>query len=306
MNDRLTGITTFVRVVEAGNFALAAERLHLTRSAVGKTIARLERRLGVLLFHRNARGLSLTQEGQGYYDRCLRALSELDAADAELDNGRREPQGTLRVSAPKLLGRHCITPVLMALVGRYPTLQIDIAFNDRVADLAEEGFDLAIRIGPLDDSANIIARRLGSQHLALCAAPIYLAARGTPQTLAALDGHSGIAYHRFGEDVGWRQLQADAATCKLNIDIRLRLDDLHSLADAAVAGAGLVWLPNWLLARYLRSGELVAVLDDIRLLPSDIHAVWPQTRYLPAKTRAAIDVLLEQMPTRLLGISDGA
>lgn len=306
MNDRLTGITTFVRVVEAGNFALAAERLHLTRSAVGKTIARLERRLGVLLFHRNARGLSLTQEGQGYYDRCLRALCELDAADAELDNGRREPQGTLRVSAPKLLGRHCITPVLMALVGRYPTLQIDIAFNDRVADLAEEGFDLAIRIGPLDDSANIIARRLGSQHLALCAAPIYLAARGTPQTLAALDGHSGIAYHRFGEDVGWRQLQADAATCKLNIDIRLRLDDLHSLADAAVAGAGLVWLPNWLLARYLRSGELVAVLDDIRLLPSDIHAVWPQTRYLPAKTRAAIDALLEQMPTRLLGISDGA
>lgn len=305
MNDRLTGITTFVRVVEAGNFALAADRLHLTRSAVGKTIARLEQRLGVLLFHRNARGLSLTQEGQAYYDRCLRALSELDAADAELDNGRREPQGTLRVSAPKLLGRHCITPVLMALVGRYPNLQIDIAFNDRVADLAEEGFDLAIRIGPLDDSANIIARRLGGQHLALCAAPIYLAARGTPQTLAALDGHSGIAYHRFGEDVGWRQLQADAATCKLNIDIRLRLDDLHSLADAAVAGAGLVWLPNWLLARYLRSGELVAVLDDIQLLPSDIHAVWPQTRYLPAKTRAAIDALLEQMPTRLLGISGG-
>lgn len=306
MNDRLTGIATFVRVVEAGNFALAAERLHLTRSAVGKTIARLERRLGVLLFHRNARGLSLTREGQAYYDRCLRALSELDAADAELDSGRREPQGTLRVSAPKLLGRHCITPVLMALVGRYPNLRIDIAFNDRVADLVEEGFDLAIRIGPLDDSASIIARRLGGQHLSLCASPVYLAARGTPQTLAALDGHNAIAYHRFGEDVGWHQLQADTVVSKLNVDIRLRLDDLHSLADAAVAGAGLVWLPNWLLARYLRSGELVPVLGDIQLLPSDIHAVWPQTRYLPAKTRAAIDALLEQMPAMLQDISAGA
>ncbi|MFN1141803.1 LysR family transcriptional regulator [Serratia quinivorans] len=301
MNDRLTGITTFVRVVEAGNFSLAAERLHLTRSAVGKTIARLEQRLGVLLFHRNTRGLSLTPEGQTYYDRCLRALSELDAADAELDNGRREPQGTLRVSAPKLLGRHCITPILMALLDRYPELRLDITFNDRVADLVEEGFDLAIRIGPLADSASIIARRLGKQYLALCAAPAYLATRGTPEDIPALNGHSALAYHRSGEDVGWHQLLAETAPGDLNIDIRLRLDDLHALADAAVSGAGLVWLPNWLLARYLHNGVLVPVLGKIQLIPSEIHAVWPHTRYLPAKTRAAIDVLLAQMPPLLQG-----
>jgi DNA-binding transcriptional LysR family regulator len=299
INDRLTGITTFVRVVEAGNFSLAAERLHLTRSAVGKTIARLEQRLGVLLFHRNTRGLSLTHEGQTYYDRCLRALSELDAADAELDNGRREPQGTLRVSAPKLLGRHCITPILMALLDRYPELRLDITFNDRVADLVEEGFDLAIRIGPLADSASIIARRLGKQYLALCAAPAYLATRGTPEHIPALNGHSALAYHRSGEDVGWHQLLAETAPGDLNIDIRLRLDDLHALADAAVSGAGLVWLPNWLLARYLHNGVLVPVLGQLQLIPSEIHAVWPQTRYLPAKTRAAIDVLLAQMPPQL-------
>ncbi|CAI0762750.1 D-malate degradation protein R [Serratia quinivorans] len=301
INDRLTGITTFVRVVEAGNFSLAAERLHLTRSAVGKTIARLEQRLGVLLFHRNTRGLSLTPEGQTYYDRCLRALSELDAADAELDNGRREPQGTLRVSAPKLLGRHCITPILMALLDRYPELRLDITFNDRVADLVEEGFDLAIRIGPLADSASIIARRLGKQYLALCAAPAYLATRGTPEDIPALNGHSALAYHRSGEDVGWHQLLAETAPGDLNIDIRLRLDDLHALADAAVSGAGLVWLPNWLLARYLHNGVLVPVLGKIQLIPSEIHAVWPHTRYLPAKTRAAIDVLLAQMPPLLQG-----
>jgi DNA-binding transcriptional LysR family regulator len=302
INDRLTGITTFVRVVEAGNFALAAERLHLTRSAVGKSIARLEQRLGVLLFHRNPRGLNLTLEGQAYYDRCLRALSELDAADAELDSGRREPQGCLRVSAPKLLGRHCITPILMRLLDSYPELRIDIRLNDRVADLVEDGFDLAVRIGPLADSASLIARRLGEQYLALCAAPAYLAARGTPEDIAALDGHSGVAYHRFGEDIGWRQLLADPDFGDLNIDIRLRVDDLHSLADAAVAGAGLVWLPNWLLAHYLRNGALVPILGHIKLIPSEIHAVWPHTRYLPAKTRAAIDALLAQMPVLLQGI----
>lgn len=302
INDRLTGITTFVQVVEAGNFALAAERLHLTRSAVGKSIARLEQRLGVLLFHRNPRGLNLTLEGQAYYDRCLRALSELDAADAELDSGRREPQGCLRVSAPKLLGRHCITPILMRLLDSYPELRIDIRLNDRVADLVEDGFDLAVRIGPLADSASLIARRLGEQYLALCAAPAYLAARGTPEDIAALDGHSGVAYHRFGEDIGWRQLLADPDFGDLNIDIRLRVDDLHSLADAAVAGAGLVWLPNWLLTHYLRNGALVPILGHIKLIPSEIHAVWPHTRYLPAKTRAAIDALLAQMPVLLQGI----
>ncbi len=301
INDRLTGISTFVRVVEAGNFAQAAERMHLTRSAVGKSIARLEQRLGVLLFYRNTRGLTLTHEGQAYYDRCLRALSELDAADAEIDSGRRQPQGTLRVSAPKLLGRHCITPILMALLGRYPELQLDIAFNDRVVDLVEEGFDLAIRIGPLADSANMVARRLGDQYLMLCAAPAYLAAQGTPEDIATLAGHTAIAYHRSGEDVGWRQLLANARVDDLNIDIRLRLDDLHSLADAAVAATGLVWLPNWLSTRYLRSGELVPVLSHIHLLPSEIHAVWPHSRYLPAKTRAAIDVLLAQMPSQLQG-----
>lgn len=302
INDRLTGITTFVQVVEAGNFALAAERLHLTRSAVGKSIARLEQRLGVLLFHRNPRGLNLTLEGQAYYDRCLRALSELDAADAELDSGRREPQGCLRVSAPKLLGRQCITPILMRLLDSYPELRIDIRLNDRVADLVEDGFDLAVRIGPLADSASLIARRLGEQYLALCAAPAYLAARGTPEDIAALDGHSGVAYHRFGEDIGWRQLLADPDFGDLNIDIRLRVDDLHSLADAAVAGAGLVWLPNWLLTHYLRNGALVPILGHIKLIPSEIHAVWPHTRYLPAKTRAAIDALLAQMPVLLQGI----
>jgi len=298
-NDRLNGITTFVRAVEAGSFSLAAERMNLTRSAVGKTIARLEQRLGVLLFQRTSRKQKLTTEGQVYYERCLRALAELDAADAELNSGRLQPQGILRISAPKLLGRHCITPVLTALIERYPELQIEMIYSDRVADLIEDGLDLAVRIGPLADSSSLVARPLGQQHQALCASPAYLARHGVPESVSALNGHRAIAYHRTGQDLVWQTLFAN--TQGLTVDIRLRLDDLHSLADAAIAGVGLAWLPDWQLAQFIRSRQLTAVLPELQLLPTEIYIVWPQTRFLPAKTRIAIDTLLADAPAMLRG-----
>jgi len=298
-NDRLNGITTFVRAVEAGSFSLAAERMNLTRSAVGKTIARLEQRLGVLLFQRTSRKQKLTTEGQVYYERCLRALAELDAADAELNSGRLQPQGVLRISAPKLIGRHCITPVLTTLIERYPDLQIEMIYSDRVADLIEDGLDLAVRIGPLADSSSLVARPLGQQHQALCASPAYLARYGAPESVVALNRHRAIAYHRAGQDLVWQTLFAN--TQGLTVDIRLRLDDLHSLTDAAIAGVGLAWLPDWQLAQFIRSRQLTAVLPELQLLPTEIHIVWPQTRFLAAKTRIAIDTLLADAPALLHG-----
>ncbi len=296
-NDRLNGITTFVRAVEAGSFSLAAERMNLTRSAVGKTIARLEQRLGVLLFQRTSRKQKLTTEGQAYYERCVRALAELDTAEAELNSGRLQPQGVLRISAPKLIGRHCITPVLTTLIERYPDLQIEMIYSDRVADLIEDGLDLAVRIGPLADSTSLVARPLGQQHQALCASPAYLARHGVPESVSALNGHRAIAYHRGGQDLVWQTLFAH--TPGLTLDIRLRLDDLHSLTDAAIAGVGLAWLPDWQLAQFIRNRQLTAVLPELQLLPTEIHVVWPQTRFLPAKTRIAIDTLLADAPAVL-------
>ena len=296
-NDRLNGITTFVRAVEAGSFSLAAERMNLTRSAVGKTIARLEQRLGVLLFQRTSRKQKLTTEGQAYYERCVRALAELDTAEAELNSGRLQPQGVLRISAPKLIGRHCITPVLTTLIERYPDLQIEMIYSDRVADLIEDRLDLAVRIGPLADSNSLVARPLGQQHQALCASPAYLARHGVPESVSALNGHRAIAYHRGGQDLVWQTLFAH--TPGLTLDIRLRLDDLHSLTDAAIAGVGLAWLPDWQLAQFIRNRQLTAVLPELQLLPTEIHVVWPQTRFLPAKTRIAIDTLLADAPAVL-------
>ncbi|WP_256258768.1 LysR family transcriptional regulator, partial [Burkholderia ubonensis] len=173
MDDRLEGVAVFVQVVEAGSFALAAQRLDMTRSAVGKAVARLEKRLGARLLNRTTRSQSLTDDGQCYYDRCVRALAELDAAQADLDSGRHEPRGRLRVSVPLAFGHHCVAPILTELAHTYPHLQIDLSLTDRAVDLVEEGIDLAVRIGRLPDSTSLVARRIGTQYGSLGASPAY-------------------------------------------------------------------------------------------------------------------------------------
>ncbi|TDR39963.1 LysR family transcriptional regulator [Tahibacter aquaticus] len=299
MNDRLAGIDTFVYAVDAGSFALAAERLGLTRSAVGKAIARLEQRLGTRLFHRTTRQQNLTEDGQAYYEHCVRALAELEAAEAAFDSGRREPGGRLRVSAPLLFGRHCVAPVLTALGRLHTKLHVDISFSDRVVDLVEEGFDLAVRIGPLRDSATLAARRLGTQAMGICAAPSYLASHGTPQAAADFATHTAIVYGLNAQSAQWRIRDADGTVQELSIGTRLRFDDVQVIADAAVAGHGLAWLPCWLMAPRLRSGELALVTSSQHTVSSEVHAVWPQSRYLPSKTRAAIDALVAHVPAML-------
>jgi DNA-binding transcriptional LysR family regulator len=304
MSERLNGIAAFVHCVEAGSFALAAERMHLTRSAVGKSIARLEQRLRVRLFHRTTRRQSLTEDGQAYYERCVRALAELDAAEAALDTGRRAPTGILRVSVPVLFGRHCVAPVLLKLARQYPALSIEISFSDSVVDLVEAGFDLAVRIGTLPDSASLAARKLGTQRMGICASPSYLAAHGCPASVDDMSGHTSIVYGRNGHTSPWRVRDSDGQVRETLNHSRLRFDDLQAIADAAVAGAGLAWLPCWLLHPHVRAGELAMVMDSKRVLATDIHAVWPQTRYLPSKTRAAIEALAKEIP-EMMGSPEG-
>ncbi|WKB53108.1 LysR family transcriptional regulator [Eleftheria terrae] len=305
MNDRLTGIDVFVQAVEAGSFSLAAERLRLTRSAVAKAVARLEQRLGTRLFHRTTRSQSLTEDGQAFFERCVRALAELEAAEAELDSGRREPSGRLRVSAPVVLGRQCVAPLLLPLVTRHPRLDIEMCFSDRVADLVEDGYDLAVRVGPLPDSSSLAARALGMQRMGICAAPSYLARHGRPASFDDLAHHTGILYHRHDGDKPWRLQHDDGQLREVRVQGRVRLDDLQAIADAALAGVGLAWLPCWLTAPHLRSGALELVFSSERVAPVEIQAVWPQSRYLAAKTRVAIDTLVAGLPP-LLGMGSAA
>lgn len=295
MGDQLSGIAVFVQAVEAGSFALAAERLHLSRSAVGKVIARLEQRLDVRLFHRTTRRQSLTEDGHAFYERCVRALAELDAAEAGFASGRREPGGCLRVSVPVLFGRHCVAPILLGLARTHPQLRVEISFNDRVVDLLEDGYDLGVRIGTLPDSASLAGRLLGTQRMGICAAPSYLDAHGRPDTVDELGRHSAILYGRPGYEVRWRVREAGVIR-EPRLTSRVRMDDLEAIVDAAVAGLGLAWLPCWLIASRVHARQLEMVMHSDRVISSGIHAVWPQTRHLPAKTRVAIDALAAQIP----------
>lgn len=201
--DRLSGISAFVAAVDAGSFAGAAERLHLTRSAVAKRIARLEARLGVRLFHRTTRSQHLTDEGETFYQRCIKVLSELSEAEDELSAGTQSPMGKLRVTMPVQIGRQCIAPVLLAMAKAHPQLRLEMAFSDRRVDLIEEGYDLAVRSGRLDDTPGLKARSLGEQTMILCASPGYLAEYGTPRTFAELADHERLMYGRGGNLYEW-------------------------------------------------------------------------------------------------------
>jgi len=230
----------------------------------------------------------------------VRALAEIEAAEATLDSGRRAPTGRLRVSVPVLFGRHCAAPVLLELARKHPQLQLDITFTDRVVDLVEENVDLAVRIAPLATRASLIARRLGTFGALVCASPDYLAARGTPEAIADLDAHDTIIYARQSPVASWFFLDANGEREQAQIRSRLRLDDLEAIADAAVAGAGagagVTWLPCWLATAHLRDGRLVELPLGKRRFGFDVYAVWPQTRHLPSRVRVAVDDLAARIP----------
>ncbi|NMM27482.1 MAG: LysR family transcriptional regulator [Glaciimonas sp.] len=298
-SDQLRGVAAFVRAAEAASFAVAAEQMGLSRSAVGKAVARLEERLGVRLFHRTTRSLSLTDEGALFYERCSGALAEIKAAEQSFDAGQREPIGRVRISVPVLLGRYCIAPILVNLARVHSQLEIEAAFTDRPVDLLEDGFDLVVRVGALANEADLKARRLGAQTMMLCASPSYLQTRDAPLRLEQIASHDTLAYGKGNKVVPW--LFADRGRQhEIKTTGRIRFDDLEAIADAAVAGSGLAWLPSWLIANHLRSGRLIEVLTELRGPGSDMYALWPPGRFLPMRVRVVIDALAEKIPQLLV------
>lgn len=298
MRDTLNGIEVFVAVAEAGSFAEAAAGLHITRSAVGKRVARLEQRLGVLLFHRTTRSLSLTEAGVLFHEHCLRALEEIRAGEALLESGKWQVSGRLRVSIPVLFGHLCIAPILIELAEQYPGLTLEMSFSDRMVDLVEEGFDLAIRNGALPDSSDLVARSLGEHGMVFCASPAYLQHHGEPSSIEALQQHDAVAYMRQGQLLDW-QVRVDGQLRSIKPKARLRMDDLRAVIDATLANLGIAWLPYWLAREYLLRGELLEVLAAQPGVTFPINALWPHTPHLPLKTRVAVDALLEKLPARM-------
>lgn len=291
--SRLQGISVFVRAVETGSFTAAAQRLGVTKSAVGKSVATLEQRLGVRLLERTTRRLALTEEGADFYQSCLTVLAELDQAEARAASRRREVAGTLRISLPLSFGRRWVMPHLFKITRRHPQLCLDVGFSDRAVDLLEEGIDMVVRLGDPGNSAFLASRYLGHQRVLTCASPAYLAERGTPAHIVDLDAHDCIAFGSQGRILPWILQDETGHTTTVTIHGRHTISDGDALRAATLEGLGIAQLPTWLVSDALRSGALISVLGAEGVRGAPIHALWPVTRDLAPKIRATVDELLE-------------
>lgn len=290
--NRIGDIAAFVAAVKTGSFTAAATSLGLTRSAIGKSVVRLEARFGVRLLNRTTRQLSLTDEGRIMYERCRQIIEDLEDVDATMAMRRNKPTGTLRLTAPLSFGQRHILPLLDIYLKQWPELRADIAFTDRFVDLVDEGFDIAVRIGePKDDSA-ILTRTIGTQRFLTCASPDYLARRGTPQTPQALHEHDIITLRSTDRPRVWHFDTPNGAYV-FDAQGRLSIDSSEAMRAAALAGFGIVQLPTYITGDALRSGDLVPILEPFVPATDPIRIIYPSKRHLSPRIRAFIDLLVE-------------
>ncbi len=286
-NKRFSGLETFVAVVEAGSFAGAARRLGRSRALVSREVKHLEERLESVLLHRTTRSLSLTEPGLALYERASAALEDLDEAEAAVDSMKGSARGRLRVSLPTAYGRRIAAPVLLDMVAEHPGIELDLSFTDRYVDLVGEGVDLALRIGRLSDSS-LVARRLGETRTIVCGAPSYLESKGRPTRPGDLTEHECLLYSRQLPGPAWRFADGESVAVRG----RIRSDSGDLLLDAAVAGFGLAFLPDFFLAEALDDGSLELLLAEFEAEPLGVWAVYPQRRHLSLKVRLAVDRLV--------------
>lgn len=291
--DRLVAIEAFVRVAECGSFSQAAQKLSLSKSVVSRQVGALEAQLGARLLHRTTRALTLTEAGRSYLERAARILADLEEADASVGQLEAAPRGRLRVNAPMTFGFLHLAPAVPEFLARYPEVELDMTMNDRFVDLVEEGFDVAVRIGKLEDSS-LVARRLAPIRRTVSAAPEYLAERGTPVSPDDLKHHECLYNSNLGRQQEWRFVTPDGRPWPVQVRGRLRANNGDALRAAALKGFGLVLLPSFIVGGDFQSGALVSVLDDFLAQDSAVHAVYPHARHLSPKVRAFVDFLAQR------------
>lgn len=292
--DRLAAMSVFAAVCDAGSFAGAARRLGLSPPVVTRTVVALEVHLGVRLLQRTTRSLRLTEAGTRYLSQVRRVLAEADAADEIARGDQERPRGRLVITAPLIFGRMHVADLVRRFLAMYPDISAELQLNDRNVNLIEEGVDVAIRIGTLDDSS-LIARELGSTRRVVAASPAYLADRGRPATPADIKAHHTISFSPAHGGREWSFADPNDPTRELRVPIEPRL--ATSSGDVAIDFAresgGLVRALHYQLAPYLATGELEIVLQDFERAPSPIHALYPSARLLPARVRAFLELALK-------------
>lgn len=293
MDSKFSGILEFVKAVEQGSFTGAAEILGITGSAVGKSINKLEKRLGVQLLHRTTRRIFLTPEGEAWLESCRRILEELDQIETLLSTENSYPTGRIRVDLPTTFGRRYIFPILLDLAQQYPQLDLSVTFQDRAVDMISEGVDLVVRIGDLEDSTDLIAKSLGHQTLLICASPAYLEKNGYPSNKEDLKHHNCLIGWRRNYKGQWFLKNALGEMEEFKINYRHEIPDGDALLSACTSGLGIAQLPSWLAFDALRAGKLISILPEISGVEIPIHVLWQKRWHLQPKIRVVVDEIIK-------------
>jgi DNA-binding transcriptional LysR family regulator len=289
--DVFQAMRVFVKVVELESFSRAAQRLGISATAASRQVADLEARLGVRLLQRTTRRLYLTDSGRSYYERCTQILNDLDEAELTISSAAERPQGLLRVAAPVSFGIQHLTPLFLNYMARYPEVKLELSLSDRMVDLVEEGYDLALRI-TRELKTTLVARSLARARLVTCAAPSYLKRHGVPRTPEDLRHHDCLCY-TYDMTQGIWEFEGPAGRVRVPVEGSLATNNGDSLRVAAVAGRGIILEPTFLVGEDLRQGRLVPLLPDYPAPSLTLYAVFPSRRYLSPKVRTLVDFLVE-------------
>lgn len=295
--DRFQELNAFIAVVEAGGFTAAARRTGDSQSAISKAIGALERRLGVALFIRSTRSVTLTDQGQRYYDRTKPLLDEMDDADSELTSSTHSVSGPIRIAASGTFGRLHVLPLIPDLLSLNPGLQVDLILSDFVRDMVEDGIDLAIRVGPVNDP-DAIVRRVASTPLVCVGSRRYFEQRGMPKTPAELVDHNCLVYRGLTEPTHWPFVGPEG---RFSVSVRgnLTSNSIETIRAGVLAGVGVGLFARISLADDLRHPDVVTVLDEFIGDARDISLIWPRRRFVPARVRQVTDFFAEAIPRRI-------
>lgn len=284
-------IATFIAAVNAGSFSVAAQQLGVTRSGVGKSIARLEERLNVRLINRTPRSLSLTDDGAAFYKRCVQLMDDLEDAELAMAERSGAPHGRLKLSLPLALGHAHVLPVIDSFLAQWPNVSVDVGFTDQCVDLIEEGVDVALRIGAQLQDSDLIGRTVAQQRMVLCAAPAYLARHPAPAAIADLKEHQCLFYVSGGKPQPW-VFYDDELEVEFTAASRLAMNSTEALRLSTLDGAGIGNLPSYLIEDDLRAGRLLALLPEHKCPRIPIRILYPTRQHLSPKVRLFIDALV--------------
>lgn len=290
--DLLSPMKTFVRVVEAGSFSAVANELRTTQPTISRQVAALEEHLGARLLTRTTRQLTLTDDGQAFYERALRVLESLSEAENAVGRRRGRPSGVLRIATPVVFGRIHVVPRLPAFMARYPDVAIDIVMSDTFTDLVEQGIDLAIRVGEITDPS-LVAKRIGIVQRVTVASPAYLKARKTPRVPQDLEDHECIVYTRLATGDRWHFESPDGP---ISVDVkgRFRADNSEAVRDGVLSGLGIAVIPAFAFSSEIESSKVRVLLKAFEPKRLPMHAVYPSRRFVPLKVRTMIDYLAHE------------